>query len=108
MTIDLGKEKFKSAVKEKAVNPEWNEECDLLVHCHRMELCQLLAVCIISSMYGIVCHCLNRAASDGQLPLTITAFHRNLLGTDDFLGQATISLDQFKPNDKPRSGYVEY
>jgi hypothetical protein len=55
----------------------------------------------------IVCHCLNRAASDGQLPLTITAFHRNLLGTDDFLGQATISLDQFKPNDKPRSGYVD-
>jgi Ca2+-dependent lipid-binding protein len=31
VTIDLGKEKFKSAVKEKAVNPEWNEECDLLV-----------------------------------------------------------------------------
>lgn len=34
VTIDMGKEKFQSAVKEKSLNPEWNEECEMLVY-HR-------------------------------------------------------------------------
>ena len=30
-TIQLGKEKYHTSIKEKSLDPEWNEECDLYV-----------------------------------------------------------------------------
>ena len=29
VTIQLGKEKYQTSVKERSDNPEWHEECDL-------------------------------------------------------------------------------
>ena len=29
VTIQLGKEKFQTTVKERSENPDWHEECDL-------------------------------------------------------------------------------
>uniref|UniRef100_T1JBB1 C2 domain-containing protein n=1 Tax=Strigamia maritima TaxID=126957 RepID=T1JBB1_STRMM len=63
VTIQLGKEKFQTSVKEKTDNPEWNEECELTIPDGNTS-------CVV-----------------------LTALHRNFVGLDKFLGQTQIPLN---------------
>lgn len=72
-TIQLGKEKYHTSIKEKSIDPEWNEECDFSV-----------------------------SLQEPKQPVKLCLYHRNFIGMDDFLGQTEISLDQFNVYERPR------
>ncbi|XP_042876012.1 rab11 family-interacting protein 1-like isoform X2 [Penaeus japonicus] len=75
VVIALGKDKFQTSIKEKAVsNVDWHEECELAIPSHG-----------------------NTAA------LKLTVFHRNALGLDEFLGQIELPLSEFDVYERPRN-----
>ena len=41
VTIQLGKEKYQTSIKERCDNPEWHEECDLYVR-----VCVCVRACV--------------------------------------------------------------
>nr|XP_014087560.1 rab11 family-interacting protein 1 isoform X1 [Bactrocera oleae]XP_036227543.1 rab11 family-interacting protein 1 isoform X1 [Bactrocera oleae] len=79
VTISLGKEKYQTSVKEKAeMNVSWNEECELKI-----------------------------PDQGNRAELVLTCLHRNNLGIDEFLGQATLPLNEMDVYDRPRSKWFK-
>ncbi|KAM3866993.1 uncharacterized protein rab11fip5b [Diretmus argenteus] len=74
--IQLGKEKFTTALVEKAEVPEWNEEC-----CFEL-------------LPGILEDGGRSAYPPGSGDLVLSVMHRVLIGLDVFLGQAIVPLDK--------------
>ncbi|XP_050702331.1 rab11 family-interacting protein 1-like, partial [Eriocheir sinensis] len=75
VVIALGKDKFQTSIKEKATSAvEWHEECELAIPSHG-----------------------NTAA------LSLTVYHRNALGMDEFLGQMHMPLSEFDVYERPRN-----
>lgn len=73
-TIGLGKEKYHTTLKEKATDPEWYEECDL----------------ILPEKY-----------EDSHIEIVV--LHRNGLGIDEFLGRIELPLRNYSIHDPPKS-----
>ncbi|XP_043071974.1 rab11 family-interacting protein 1 isoform X3 [Drosophila grimshawi] len=79
VTIALGKEKYQTSVKDKAENSvNWNEECELKI-----------------------------PDQGNRAELTLTCLHRNNLGIDEFLGQATLPLKDMDVYDRPRAKWCK-
>ncbi|XP_017965026.1 rab11 family-interacting protein 1 isoform X2 [Drosophila navojoa] len=79
VTIALGKEKYQTSVKEKAESSvNWNEECELKI-----------------------------PDQGNRAELTLTCLHRNNLGIDEFLGQATLPLKDMDVYDRPRAKWCK-
>uniref|UniRef100_W8AX68 Rab11 family-interacting protein 1 n=1 Tax=Ceratitis capitata TaxID=7213 RepID=W8AX68_CERCA len=79
VTISLGKEKYQTSVKDKAeTNVSWNEECELKI-----------------------------PDQGNRAELALTCLHRNNLGIDEFLGQATLPLNEMDVYDRPRSKWFK-
>ncbi|KAG0725607.1 Rab11 family-interacting protein 1 [Chionoecetes opilio] len=79
VVIALGKDKFQTSIKEKASGSvEWHEECELAIPTHG-----------------------NTAA------LSLTAYHRNALGLDEFLGQVQLPLSEFDVYERPRNRWLK-
>ncbi|XP_054726926.1 rab11 family-interacting protein 1 [Anastrepha obliqua] len=79
VTISLGKEKYQTSVKDKAeANVSWNEECELKI-----------------------------PDQGNRAELALTCLHRNNLGIDEFLGQATLPLNEMDVYDRPRSKWFK-
>ncbi|KZC11713.1 Rab11 family-interacting protein 1, partial [Dufourea novaeangliae] len=75
VTIALGKEKYQTSVKEKAVRDvEWHEECELII-----------------------------PEQGNTAEIVLTALHRNFLGVDEFLGTVSIPLSSFDVYERPRN-----
>ncbi|XP_017879183.1 rab11 family-interacting protein 2 [Ceratina calcarata] len=75
VTIALGKEKYQTSVKEKALRDvEWHEECELLI-----------------------------PEQGNTAAIVLTALHRNFLGVDEFLGTVSIPLSSFDVYERPRN-----
>ncbi|XP_048827321.1 rab11 family-interacting protein 5-like isoform X2 [Brienomyrus brachyistius] len=74
--IQVGKEKFTTAVVEKTTSPEWNEEC------------------IFELLPGVLEPKGRSAYPPGSGDLVLTLMHRALIGLDVFLGQTVIPLDK--------------
>ncbi|KAK6627342.1 hypothetical protein RUM44_009819 [Polyplax serrata] len=76
VVIELGKESYRTSVKEKSgKSVTWKEECELKI-----------------------------PASENTVFLILTAFHRNSLGLDEFLGTVKIPIDSSNKTTK-RSGW---
>ncbi|XP_023176360.2 rab11 family-interacting protein 1 isoform X2 [Drosophila hydei] len=79
VTIALGKEKYQTSVKDKAeASVNWNEECELKI-----------------------------PDQGNRAELTLTCLHRNNLGIDEFLGQATLPLKDMDVYDRPRAKWFK-
>ncbi|KRF99662.1 uncharacterized protein Dwil_GK24953 [Drosophila willistoni] len=79
VTIALGKEKYQTSVKDKAEpTVNWNEECELKI-----------------------------PDQGNRAELTLTCLHRNNLGIDEFLGQATLPLNEMDVYDRPRAKWFK-
>ncbi|KAM8718843.1 hypothetical protein ACLKA7_001535 [Drosophila subpalustris] len=79
VTIALGKEKYQTSVKDKAeTSVNWNEECELKI-----------------------------PDQGNRAELTLTCLHRNNLGIDEFLGQATLPLKDMDVYDRPRAKWFK-
>ncbi|XP_064537254.1 rab11 family-interacting protein 1 isoform X1 [Drosophila montana] len=79
VTIALGKEKYQTSVKDKAeATVNWNEECELKI-----------------------------PDQGNRAELTLTCLHRNNLGIDEFLGQATLPLKDMDVYDRPRAKWLK-
>ncbi|XP_034471828.1 rab11 family-interacting protein 1 isoform X4 [Drosophila innubila] len=79
VTIALGKEKYQTSVKDKAESSvNWNEECELKI-----------------------------PDQGNRAELTLTCLHRNNLGIDEFLGQATLPLKDMDVYDRPRAKWCK-
>jgi len=75
VTISLGKEKFQTSVREKSgPQAEWSEQCELSI-----------------------------PSQGNTAEVTLTVFHRNFLGVDEFLGQVSLPLREFDVYERPRS-----
>lgn len=75
VTISLGKEKFQTSVREKSgAQAEWSEQCELII-----------------------------PSQGNTAEVTLTVFHRNFLGVDEFLGQLSLPLREFDVYERPRS-----
>lgn len=75
MTIALGKEKYQTSVKEKVPeNVEWHEECELQI-----------------------------PQQGNTAEVVLTAFHRNFLGVDEFLGMINVPLSSFDVYERPKN-----
>jgi len=75
VTIGLGKEKFRTSTKEKAVDPiEWMEQCELAI-----------------------------PTQGNTAEVSLTVLHRNLLGVDEFLGQVGMPLRDFDVYERPKT-----
>lgn len=89
--IQVAKEKFTTALVEKAAVPEWNEECCF----------ELLPGILEDGGRGAYPH--------GSGDLVLTVMHRVLIGLDVFLGQTIIPLDRiFQEGTCPRDEYVVF
>ncbi|XP_070075401.1 rab11 family-interacting protein 1 isoform X5 [Drosophila takahashii] len=79
VTIALGKEKYQTSVKDKAeTSVNWNEECELKI-----------------------------PDQGNRAELTLTCLHRNNLGIDEFLGQASLPLNEMDVYDRPRAKWFK-
>ncbi|XP_034123273.1 rab11 family-interacting protein 1 isoform X1 [Drosophila guanche] len=79
VTIALGKEKYQTSVKDKSeTKVDWNEECELKI-----------------------------PDQGNRAELTLTCLHRNNLGIDEFLGQATLPLNEMDVYDRPRTKWFK-
>ncbi|KAH8300922.1 hypothetical protein KR044_004713, partial [Drosophila immigrans] len=79
VTIALGKEKYQTSVKDKSeTSVNWNEECELKI-----------------------------PDQGNRAELTLTCLHRNNLGIDEFLGQATLPLKDMDVYDRPRAKWFK-
>jgi len=75
VTIALGKTKYQTSVKEKAEpSVEWHEECELPI-----------------------------PDQGNTAEIILTALHRNFLGVDEFLGRATVPLNELDVYERPRN-----
>uniref|UniRef100_A0A2S2QNM3 Rab11 family-interacting protein 1 n=1 Tax=Sipha flava TaxID=143950 RepID=A0A2S2QNM3_9HEMI len=77
VTIGLGKEKYQTSPKEKAVDAEfteWHEVCELQI-----------------------------PKQGNTAELVLSVLHRNFLGIDQFLGQTTIPLADIDVYERPKS-----
>ncbi|KAK4316605.1 hypothetical protein Pmani_012247 [Petrolisthes manimaculis] len=75
VVIALGKDKFQTSIKDKATSSvEWHEECELAI------------------------------PTQGNTALvSLTVYHRNALGLDEFLGQVQLPLSDFDVYERPRN-----
>ncbi|XP_063840119.1 rab11 family-interacting protein 1-like isoform X2 [Scylla paramamosain] len=75
VVIGLGKDKFQTSIKEKApASVEWHEECELAI-----------------------------PSQGNTAALSLTVYHRNALGLDEFLGQVQLPLSEFDVYERPRN-----
>jgi len=79
VTIALGKEKYQTSVKEKALRDvEWHEECELQI-----------------------------PKQGNVAEIVLTVLHRNFIGVDEFLGVINIPLADFDVYERPRNRWYE-
>jgi len=79
VTIALGKEKYQTSVKEKALRDvEWHEECELQI-----------------------------PKQGNVAEIVLTVLHRNFIGVDEFLGIVNIPLADFDVYERPRNRWYE-
>jgi Rab11 family-interacting protein 1/2/5 len=79
VTIALGKEKYQTSVKEKALRDvEWHEECELQI-----------------------------PKQGNVAEIVLTVLHRNFIGVDEFLGVVNIPLADFDVYERPRNRWHE-
>ncbi|XP_055602837.1 rab11 family-interacting protein 5 [Uranotaenia lowii] len=77
--IALGKDKYQTSVKDKAVESvEWHEECELQI-----------------------------PTQGNRAELVLTALHHNSLGIDEFLGQVVLPLNEMDVYERPRSRWFK-
>uniref|UniRef100_A0A0P6E8L7 Rab11 family-interacting protein n=1 Tax=Daphnia magna TaxID=35525 RepID=A0A0P6E8L7_9CRUS len=75
VTISLGKEKFQTSVKQKALSElEWQEECELAI-----------------------------PTQGNTAEIVLTALHQNFIGVDEFLGMVALPLSNFDVYERPRT-----
>lgn len=75
VTIALGKTKYQTSVKEKASSQvEWHEECELPI-----------------------------PDQGNTAEIVLTAYHRNFLGVDEFLGRTVIPLNTLDFYERPKN-----
>ncbi|XP_046644825.1 rab11 family-interacting protein 1-like isoform X4 [Daphnia pulicaria] len=75
VTISLGKEKFQTSVKQKALSElEWQEECELAI-----------------------------PTQGNTAEIVLTALHQNFIGVDEFLGMVSLPLSNFDVYERPRT-----
>ncbi|XP_067945039.1 neurofilament heavy polypeptide-like isoform X2 [Watersipora subatra] len=74
VTIALHDKKFQTTIKDKVIDPEWYEECDVPL-----------------------------PENYNEHKLTLQVFHRNNLGIDEFLGHLEVPLQNFDVYDPPKS-----
>ncbi|XP_076877498.1 LOW QUALITY PROTEIN: uncharacterized protein rab11fip5b [Brachyhypopomus gauderio] len=87
--IQVGKDKYTTGLVEKAVEPEWNEECSFE-----------LQPGLLEAGPG--------ACPPGNSNLVLTVMHRVLIGLDVFLGQAIVPLDKvFQDRMCPRNEWLK-
>ncbi|XP_017545632.1 rab11 family-interacting protein 5 isoform X2 [Pygocentrus nattereri] len=90
--IQVGKEKYTTGLVEKAVEPEWNEECSF----------ELLPGLLEDPAAPV------GAYPPGSSDLVLTVMHRVLIGLDVFLGQAVVPLDKaFREGVCPRNEWLK-
>ncbi|XP_007246427.3 rab11 family-interacting protein 1 isoform X1 [Astyanax mexicanus] len=90
--IQVGKDKYTTGLVEKALEPEWNEECSF----------ELLPG-LLEDQGGSV-----SAYAPGSSSLVLTVMHRVLIGLDVFLGQAVLPLDKaFRDGVCPRNEWLK-
>ncbi|XP_039298237.1 rab11 family-interacting protein 1 isoform X5 [Nilaparvata lugens] len=79
VTIALGKDKYQTSLKAKASEIiEWHEKCDLQI-----------------------------PKQGNTAEITLTVFHRNFLGVDEFLGCVSIPLADFDVYEMPRNKWYK-
>lgn len=79
VVIKLGKEKSRTSVKLKAPpNVEWNEECELMI-----------------------------PSQGNTADVTLTVFHQNFTGVDEFLGTVSLPLSSFDVYQHPRAKWYQ-
>lgn len=79
VTIALGKEKYQTSMKEKAIEDvDWHEECEMQI-----------------------------PKQGNVAEIVITALHRNFIGVDHFLGVVSIPLADFDVYERPRSRWYD-
>lgn len=79
VTIALGKDKYQTSLKAKASDViEWHEKCDLQI-----------------------------PKQGNTAEITLTVFHRNFLGVDEFLGCVSIPLADFDVYEMPRNKWYK-
>lgn len=75
VTIELGKTKYQTSVKEKSgPQVEWHEECELAIPDH-----------------------------GNTAEIILTVLHRNYIGIDEFLGRVTIPLNTLDIYERPKN-----
>lgn len=79
VTIALGKEKYQTSVKEKALQDvDWHEECEMQI-----------------------------PKQGNVAEIVLTALHRNFIGVDEFLGVVSIPLADFDVYERPKSRWYD-
>jgi len=79
VTIALGKVKFQTSIKDKALKDvDWREECELTI-----------------------------PERGNRAELILTCLHRNSLGMDEFLGQITLPLNEMDAYERPRAKWFK-
>lgn len=79
VTIALGKEKYQTSVKEKALQDvEWHEECELQI-----------------------------PKQGNVAEIVLTVLHRNFIGVDEFLGIINIPLADFDVYERPKNRWYD-
>ncbi|XP_021931921.1 rab11 family-interacting protein 1 isoform X2 [Zootermopsis nevadensis] len=79
VTIALGKEKYQTSVKEKALQDvDWHEECELQI-----------------------------PKQGNVAEIVLTVLHRNFIGVDEFLGVVNIPLADFDVYERPRNRWYD-
>uniref|UniRef100_A0A3B1J812 RAB11 family interacting protein 5b (class I) n=1 Tax=Astyanax mexicanus TaxID=7994 RepID=A0A3B1J812_ASTMX len=90
--IQVGKDKYTTGLVEKALEPEWNEECSF----------ELLPGLLEDQGSSV------SAYAPGSSSLVLTVMHRVLIGLDVFLGQAVLPLDKaFRDGVCPRNEWLK-
>ncbi|GFG28449.1 hypothetical protein Cfor_00628 [Coptotermes formosanus] len=79
VTIALGKEKYQTSVKEKALQDvDWHEECEMQI-----------------------------PKQGNVAEIVLTALHHNFIGVDEFLGVVNIPLADFDVYERPRNRWYD-
>ena len=96
VTISLGKEKFQTSVKQKALSElEWQEECELWV----ITLINNVRIVLQWHFY-----CFRAIPTQGNTAeIVLTALHQNFIGVDEFLGMVSLPLSNFDVYERPRT-----
>lgn len=101
----MGKEKYQTSPKEKAIDnefTEWHEVCELYVEINKLNIIQVGTYLL----YFLIFFFRQIPKQGNTAELILSVLHRNFLGLDQFLGQTTIPLAEIDVYERPKSKYV--